>query len=349
MLFSRSIWSLLAGTVLAVALTGGAALASPGASRGPGLEGLGMRVPVVQPLAGPGFMKPHAKGAGLLYLADANHSVVNIYVLANLSQIGQLTSTNGIAVPSGIYVDPTGDLYVTSYYGFISAYHEGSLHPYMTWNGNGWTWDIATCGKTVYATEYGRNTVFEYGPNSQDPIGTLHDTNMRQLYGITADSKCDIFVDGYEVSSGDLAVDEFPHGQRTQKTVQTIAGSGNAAGLLAIDPKGDLLLDNPGEGLGSICYFCYSKITTYAPPYTGSPISTASFLGQFYAFALTPDGQSIWAGDLNPYGYYGSYYCEMAGQEFSLGGSLVGSASTVVDCGFSFWGVAVSPHNRIGP
>jgi len=346
MLFSRSIRSLLAGTVLAVALTGAAALASPGASQGPGLQELGMRFPVAQPLAGPGFMKPHAKGAQLLYLADANHSVVDIYLLANLSQLGQLTSKNGVAVPSGIYIDPTGDLYVTSYYGYISVYHEGSLHPYMTWYGNGWTWDVATCGKTVYATEYGRNTIFEYGPNSQYPIGTLHDTNMRSLYGITVDSKCDIFVSGYEVS-GPVAVDEFPHGQHTQKTVQTI-GSG-AAGLLAIDPKGNLLFDNPGQGLGQICYFCYSTITTYAPPYTGSPISTASFLGQFYAFALTPDGQSIWAGDLNPYGYYGYYYCYMNGQKFSLGGSLEASASTVYDCGLSFWGAAASPHNHIGP
>jgi len=354
MVFSRPMQYAISAAALSVLFAGSAAWGSqvtrPVLGQAPGIHSLAPNFALER--KGPGFMQPHAKGAQLFYVADEVFNFVQVYAQANFKLIGSLGSSNGVDSPYGLYVSPTNDLYVTSYYGYVMGYHEASLHPFMTWydGGANSTWNVATCGSTVYATELGANTIVKFVPGNPNPVGTLHETNMAYVYGIATDSKCDIFVDGI-TSSSEVEVDYFPHGNSNPTKLQTLGtfGSGAAPGGLAIDSKGNLIVDNEGYS-GFLCGFCDSVLLRYAPPWNGSATSSVTFYDQFHQFALSQDESTIWTADINPYGYEGYYYCDMdADKDSPTGGSPTATVFFYDYCGMTLDGAATSPHNRIGP
>jgi len=350
MRLSRPIQYAVSAAALSVLFAGSAAWGSPVTSRGP-LGPMLSGGPKSAPAAGPGFMKPFAKGAQIVYVASFDGNFINVYAQAaatNSQPIGKLTGSNGLEFPNNIYVSPSGDLYVTSYYGYLMAYHEATLSPYMTWyDGTGVsTYGVTTVGKHVYATQSLSNVINEYVPGTASPIGTLHETNITKLFSIASDSKGDLFVDGLDANSN-LLVDEFPNGQQTPKMLQNLGNSATWPGGLAVDIKGNLLVGNVEYDY--LYYGDSTAIYTYAPPWNGSPTSTATVSGYLPQFALTQDAQSLWMTQNNAVGYYGYYYCDWYGQQTSLGGSALKYTYYIDGCSDSLYGVATSPRNRIGP
>ncbi len=349
MRLSRPMQYAVSAAALSIFFAGSAAWGSPVSSRGP-LGPMLRGGPGSAPAAGRGFMK-FAKGAQIVYIASFDGNFINVYAQAaagNSPPIGKLTGSNGLLYPNNIYVSPTGDLYVTSYYGYLMAYHEATLQPYMTWyDGTGAsTYGVTTVGKRVYATQRATSVINEYVPGTVNPIGTLHETNITKLFSIASDSKGDLFVDGLDASSNFL-VDEFPAGSQTPKILQNLGNSGAYPGGLAVDIKGDLLVGNLEYDY--LYYGDSNAIYTYAPPWNGSPVATATLSGWLPQFALSQDGQSLWVTQNNADGYFGYYYCEWFGEQASLGGSALKYTYYMDGCSDSLFGAATSPHNRIGP
>jgi len=315
----------------------------------PMLDGRGTLPSAVRrlPPASPGYMQPHSKSAQIVYVSDIVYNVVNVYAQVGSGQlpIGQLTGSNGILEPYGIYVSPVGDLYVSSNFGYVMAYHEAQLFPFNVWyNGSGAaSFDVTTIGDKVYATEFPSGLIREYSTTQSGcfiacpPLATLHDNNMVSVYSLTSNSKGDLFVDGY-TSAGNVIVDEFPAGQQTPKTIQTIGVYFSTAfpGPMTVDIKGNLIVANESNFFGS------APVLTFAPPYNGSAISTVNIPSEsLTAMALTQNGQNMWLSN------FSSSFFEFLGQEYTTGGGLLDSLSTF-DISETL-GTAASPHNRVGP
>ncbi len=368
--FSRPMQYAVSAAALSVLFAGSAAWGSPVTSRGAAAPTLKSSAhpfaggrPVMPPIdargdtiagmkhhrvAGPGYMQPHSKSAQIVYIADQLYNVVDVYaqVGSNQNPIGKLTGANDVLDPFAIYVSPVNDLFVTSAFGYVMAYHEANLFPYFTaYDGSGSpTFSLATHADKIYASQFGTNLISEWSTTQTgcfiacSPIGTLHDGHLMLVYSVATNSKGDLFVDGID-SNYNVLVDEFPSGSQTANTVQNIGSyfSGNFPGGLAVDGQGNLLVDNEG--------FYTTFIYTFAPPYTGSKTSTATIAGLVTNLALTQNQQNMWVANDNLFGYY----YEAAGQEFTTGGSLVDTLS-IIDFTYGYtFGVGASPHNRIGP
>jgi hypothetical protein len=168
----------------------------------------------------------------------------------------------------GIATDTSGDLYVPQSSGqgtAITEYgpHCGSVVNTLTYSAGNQPQDVAVDGNTVYAVDssYRNPSVQVFANGSTTPTGTLSDPSIYQNYDLAVDANHDLFLSYYSSTTGSNSVIEFPGGT-APGTILPMTGG---IGLLA-DNANNLLYITPNQANW--------EISTYAPPYTGSPVQT---------------------------------------------------------------------------
>jgi sugar lactone lactonase YvrE len=184
---------------------------------------------------GPGWISPAAHGQALLYVANYNAGVVEIYMAQgkNQSPVGQITS--GLAGPEGMAV-AKGFLYVTNTSNnTVTVYHVGKTTPSKTYSQglNAPAGVVVGTDGTVYVSNLFGNNVVAYAHGSKSPTSTYSGLNFP--IAVTLDAKNNLYV---TFSGG---IEEFPSGS-TSGTNLGISLQ-NASGI-AIDTQDNIVVAN---------------------------------------------------------------------------------------------------------
>jgi hypothetical protein len=178
-----------------------------------------------------GWLNAGSRTGSLIYVAAGNQVLIFPESGYNRQQIGAIT--DGISSAYGLYVDGSRNLYVANA-GTITAYHPGSLSPYVVYkdpadplyivkNHSGW----------LYAAN--RNgSVTEYLPGHTTPSRTLR-TPGTEADGINVDDAGNVYV-AYRDSSGIGSIKKFQANSR----------NGHILGMQLTQPQG-LQLDHSGN------------------------------------------------------------------------------------------------------
>jgi hypothetical protein len=173
--------------------------------------------PLIVPIAhanGPGFMSPSASGLGhIVYVADANNNVVNLYDpnVPNPTPIGTITS--GLNVPIGLAVDLYGKLYVVNIgNNTVTEYNHGSTTPSFTITGGmSSPYGIGVDShRRVFVTNLGNNTVTGYKHGQTSPFETVSGVGPNPV-GLAVDHHDNVFV----ADDSDNTIYEIPAGSST--------------------------------------------------------------------------------------------------------------------------------------
>jgi hypothetical protein len=277
-----------------------------------------------------GFTSPEVKaGKKLIYIADSTNGVVNVYSQkgSNQSPIGQLTNLGGAGA---LAVAKNRDLYVaggTFSQPAIYVFHQGQQTPYTTLSGGGFGLALDSKGN-LYATQFG-NVINVYAAGSTIPTSTLSDT-LCLTNAVAADRKGNIFVDGFDCQpppNDGQEVDMFPAGSSTpMKLISNI----QSAGGLAVDHKGNLVVQDTGAG----------TVSVYAPPYNGLATSTFSFSGAGVGIALDKTEKNVWVSANNVVSGLPN------GRKFSLKTGMLLDSTSTTDL-LNAQGIALSPPGKI--
>jgi hypothetical protein len=177
---------------------------------GPAIAG-----PLIVPIAHvnrPGFITPSASGE-ILYVADANNNVVNLYdpTVPNPSPMGSITT--GVNVPIGLAVDTKGTLYVVNIgNNTVTEYKHGSITPDFTITGGmSSPYGIGVDShRNVFVTNLGTNTVTGYRHGQTSPFETVSGVGPNPV-GLAVDQSDNVFV----ADDSDNTIYEIPAGSST--------------------------------------------------------------------------------------------------------------------------------------
>ncbi|HEY1428915.1 MAG TPA: hypothetical protein VGF18_05040 [Candidatus Tumulicola sp.] len=145
-----------------------------------------------------GWMSPEAKKHGAkVYIADLVRNVVRIYTTSGGNEIGEITA--GIDGPYGMWVTPSGTLYVSNAVsGTITAYLDGQNSPSTTLGGATNIIGVAVSKQgVVYGAGFSSNAVYVYAKGATSPTKTLA---LAGPEGFGIDAKQNVFAaynDGY--------------------------------------------------------------------------------------------------------------------------------------------------------
>jgi len=206
----------------------------PRVSRADRLQGVNHRPNWISPTA-----RSLAKKHSLLFVADNFNNLIDIFPQDKPARpIG--TITNGVASPSGLGVDSSGNLYVTS----LST-NSVTVHapPYTAAPATTYTSGlfapvaiaIGTDG-SVYVSDYDVGTLVEYPPHSTAPSNLI--SLPGRPNGVALDASNNLFV-AYEPYVGTPGVLEFAPGSTTGTDLGIKLGF---AGALTFDSRGNLLV-----------------------------------------------------------------------------------------------------------
>lgn len=226
-----------------------------------------------------------------LYVSELHFSTVLVYTDGqNPKLVGSITT--GISAPSGMNVDPIGDLFVTNSprdsSGSVTVYPPGATSPSLTIMGGLASPNsvaIAPDG-TVYVTDSRTSEVQEYHPGATQPFLTIPVQVFPREYGVAspADVAVDRLGNAYVYYDVDYALPtdpsqrfaghiiEFAPGQVLGKSLHVVTDSGrsidiDSLGRFALEmdstfsgtyvevrsPSGHRVLDNWPDGNASEC------------------------------------------------------------------------------------------------
>jgi secreted PhoX family phosphatase len=269
----------------AVALAAGAAMAA-GCSGGAGSV----------PLAGApassarsGWLSPLAKQGGQLYVADQPNQRVAIFSQSSGAPTGQIT--DAIAGPDGLYIDPSGTLYVCNFgAGTVTEYPKGQTTHSKTLTGTiGPKYVVAGRDGTVYVSDFGdgsHSNLYEYAHGSTTPTTTIPFTTFPA--GVALDTRNKLYVAYSDSTNSDIEVLKFAPGSTKGKNLGIHIKFDNPGGL-AFDKKGDLLLDD--QSLPGVDVF---------PPGATSPSQQIKGFSLAYQIALNRKDKHLFVSD--PFG-----------------------------------------------
>jgi hypothetical protein len=173
-----------------------------------------------------------AKGSEtLIYVADGNQVLIFPERGFNQQPIGAIT--DGVSGAYGLYVDGNRNLYVANST-TISAYHPGTLHPWIVYNDSASPLYVA---KDYDGRIYGANrdgTVTEFLPKQTAPFRTFRTPGV-EADGINIDVAGNMYV-AYRDGSGVGSIKEFHPNSR----------NGHIIGMQLVEPQG-LQLDRSGN------------------------------------------------------------------------------------------------------
>jgi hypothetical protein len=190
-----------------------------------------------------------AKNTGLLFVADNFNNQIDIFSETKPKRlIG--TITNGIASPSGLGVDSSGDLYVANLSANSVAVYlpPYTLAPTITYAGGFYDPVAVAIGAdgSLYVSDYSDGLLVEYPPHSTKPSKSISLPGRPD--GLALDGRNNLFVayESYDFFSGVL---EFAPGSTSGKDLGIRVGF---AGGLSFDSSGNLLVVDESAGAQSI-------------------------------------------------------------------------------------------------
>jgi hypothetical protein len=192
---------------------------------------------------GQGWLSYQAKaGKQLLFIADQPSQSVYIFSQKgkNPAPIGAITQ--GIAAPTGLFVDRHGTLYVCNFgAGTVTVYPKGSLSPSTTLTQAGVAPVDVVVGKdgTVYVADFNEGVsghVFEYARGSTTPTTTISLTGYPE--GLALDHRNNLYV-AYQKTNSAGTVLEFKPGSTLGHDLGLAI---TLVGGATIDSRGDLLV-----------------------------------------------------------------------------------------------------------
>jgi hypothetical protein len=187
-----------------------------------------------QPDLGPkphGWLNAGKHSGSFIYVAAGNQVLIFPENGYNENPIGKIT--DGISSAYGLYVDPTQNLFVANSK-TITAYHQGSLTPYITYSDPDSPMYVVKNGSDWLYAANKNGTVTEYLPGHTDPSATLQTPGV-EADGINVDGKGNVYV-AYRDQSGVGSIKEFLNKSR----------NGHILGMQLTQPQG-LQLDHSGN------------------------------------------------------------------------------------------------------
>jgi hypothetical protein len=173
--------------------------------------------PMIVPIAHAnraGFIRPTASHK-ILYVADANNNVINMYdpSVPNPSPMGTITS--GLNVPIGVAIDSKGTLYVVNIgNNTVTEYLHGTITPSFTITGGmSSPYGIGVDSQlNVFVTNLGTNTVTGYKAGQTSPFETVSGVGPNPV-GLAVDDSDNVFV----ADDSDNTIYEIPAGSSTSQ------------------------------------------------------------------------------------------------------------------------------------
>jgi hypothetical protein len=233
-----------------------------------------------------GFMQKMDAQTHLLYMSSwATSSVIEVLTMSGL-QVGQIE--NGIATPSGLFVDTNGNLWVANTTNVV-VYPHGGLSPSKTLSDpTGPPTDVTVCPNgtayvaDLYDTSNGdQSSIQVYAHGSTKPTGNLtYPNDFRNPY-LTCDAAGNVFVALLAGQSvGDGRVVEFPLGKQQ---------GAKDLGIVLQDPSG-IKPDNAGNLL--VTDLVAQTITEYTENGSPTGLSIATKT-QVEDIAVTENGRVL--------------------------------------------------------
>src|SRR5579863_403049 len=212
-----------------------------------GCSGGAHAVPLAAPAplsAHSGWLSPMAKRGAQLYVADQPNARVAIFSQKSGAPTGQIT--DGIAGPDGLYVDPSGTLYVCNFgAGTVTEYPKGVTTHSKTLTGTiGPKYVVAGRDGTVYVSDFGdgsKSNLYEYANGSTTPTTTIPFATFPA--GVAIDKHNKVYVAYSDPTNNDIEVLKFAPGATKGKNLG-IHIKYDSPGGLAFDNQDDLLLDD---------------------------------------------------------------------------------------------------------
>ena len=166
-----------------------------------------------------GWLSPLAKHGGQLYVADQPHQRVAIFSQSSGEPTGQIT--DAIGGPDGLYVDPSGTLYVCNFgAGTVTEYPKGQTTHSKTLTGTiGPKYVVAGRDGTVYVSDFGdgsNSNLYEYADGSTTPTTTIPFTTFPA--GVALDTHNKLYVAYYDSTNDDIEVLKFAPGSTKGRT-----------------------------------------------------------------------------------------------------------------------------------
>ncbi len=269
--------ALVAGSGLAAGCAGGTRVVPPGNSA------------AAPSGARSGRLSPQATSGGRLYVADQPNQRVAIFSQSNGAPVGQIT--DAIAGPDGLYVDPSGTLYVCNFgAGTVTEYPKGQTTHSKTLTGTiGPKYVVAGRDGTVYVSDFGNGShsnLYEYANGSTTPTTTIPFATYPA--GVALNTRNKLYVAYNDATNTDIEVLKFAEGSTKGKNLGIHLKNGNAGGL-AFDKKGDLLLDD--QSLPGVDVF---------PPGATTPSQQIKGFNLAYQIALNHKDTHLFVSD--PFG-----------------------------------------------
>lgn len=236
-----------------------------------------------------GWLSPAAKHGGQLYVADQGNQRVAIFSQKSGAPTGQIT--DGIAGPDGLYIDPSGTLYVCNFgAGTVTEYPKGQTTHSKTLTGTiGPKYVVAGRDGTVYVSDFGdgsNSNLYEYANGSTTPTTTIPFATFPA--GVALDRHNKLYVAYFDSNNGDIEVLKFAPGSTKGKNLGIHVKLDNPGGL-AFDKKDDLLLDD--QSLPGVDVF---------PPGATSPSKQLTGFSLAYQIALNHKDTHLFVSD--PFG-----------------------------------------------
>lgn len=262
--------------------------------------------PIARHVAVHSWLKRVSPSKPLLYVADGEENVVNIYSATGSDQTptGQLTGPGASTYfmePQGLWVDINQNLWVASTNAStLYAFRRGSMTAFRTLTDpNGFP--AGVCGNnnkpTVYAVDilstssgYGQ-TIDVYKKSSNSPSSVLYDTNAESLYECAVDSRGNLFVTLTNLAGGG-EVDEFFKGTTTPVVLESnlVLPLGITVDRFNTLAVADFTAIPP--------YQTPSIVYLYNPPYTYGPAYSFTTTGWINEMALGRHQKQIWGADV---------------------------------------------------
>jgi hypothetical protein len=236
-----------------------------------------------------GWLSPLATHGGQLYVADQPNQRVAIFSQSSGAPTGQIT--DAIAAPDGLYVDPSGTLYVCNFgAGTVTEYPKGQTTHSKTLTGTiGPKYVVAGRDGTVYVSDFGdgsHSNLYEYANGSTTPTTTIPFETFPA--GVALDTHNKLYVAYSDPTNSDIEVLKFAPGSTKGKNLGIHIKFDNPGGL-AFDKKGDLLLDD--QSLPAVDIF---------PPGATSPSQQIKGFSLAYQIALNKKDKHLFVSD--PFG-----------------------------------------------
>lgn len=236
-----------------------------------------------------GWFSPQAALSGQLYVGDQTNQRVAIFSQKSGAPTGQIT--DAIAGPDGLYIDPSGTLYVCNFgAGTVTEYPKGQVTHSKTLTGTiGPKYVVAGRDGTVYVSDFGngsKSNLYEYAHGSTTPTTTIPFATYPA--GVALDTHNKLYVAYNDSTNNDVEVLKFTPGSINGRNLGIHLKYSNAGGL-TFDNKGDLLLDD--QSMAAVDIF---------PPGAKTPSQQIKGFSLAYQIALNHRDTHLFVSD--PFG-----------------------------------------------